>query len=186
MAITYRTTGAWGAGIGVNLSAAQVDANFYDLDQRVVELETNPEPPNGISNITVSGSQLTIYTSDLTQYGPFTIPRIPFQPSKVSTVSTTTHTPALADANCYKRCTNIDGCAITIPPFADVAYTVDTELTFVAAAIAGISFLEGTGVTINPVEGFEMESGAQGAVITVKNVAENVWDLIGGPLLPTP
>ena len=38
MTIVYVTTGAWGAGTGTPNSAAQVDGNFYDVDQRIVDL----------------------------------------------------------------------------------------------------------------------------------------------------
>jgi hypothetical protein len=74
MAITYRTAGAWGAGKGSNLTPAEVDLSFYDLHGRVDDLETNPPEPVEISNITQSGSQLTIHKADATEYGPFTLP----------------------------------------------------------------------------------------------------------------
>lgn len=74
MAIIYRTTGAWGAGLGSPLSAAQVDGNFWDLDQRVSDLETNGVQPNNIANIQLIGSQLTITLEDATVFGPFTVP----------------------------------------------------------------------------------------------------------------
>src|SRR5262245_44641168 len=38
MTIYYVTTGAWGSGTGSPLAAAQVDGNFYDVDQRIVGL----------------------------------------------------------------------------------------------------------------------------------------------------
>lgn len=41
MTITYRTAGAWGAGKGSNLTAAEADQNFYGLsvsDSRREEL----------------------------------------------------------------------------------------------------------------------------------------------------
>jgi hypothetical protein len=36
MTIVYVTTGAWGTGTGTPNSAAQVDGNFYTLDQLIV------------------------------------------------------------------------------------------------------------------------------------------------------
>lgn len=74
MTIVYRTTGAWGAGSGANLTPAQVDGNFYDLDQRIENLEDNPPVANGIASITQSGSQITVHLDDSTTQGPFTLP----------------------------------------------------------------------------------------------------------------
>lgn len=78
MTITYRTSGAWGSGKGSNLTAAEVDGNFYDLDGRVTDLEDNPPVPAEISNIAVSGSQVTFYLSNGSSYGPYTLPRSRF------------------------------------------------------------------------------------------------------------
>jgi hypothetical protein len=78
MAIIYRTAGAWGAGNGANLTAAEVDGNFWDLHERVDALETTPPVPNNIADISASGSQLTITMDDATTFGPFTIPTARF------------------------------------------------------------------------------------------------------------
>lgn len=74
MAIVYRTAGAWGAGLGVNLSPAQVDNNFYELVTRVVALESSGIQPNNIASVTVVGSQMTIFMEDASTFGPFTLP----------------------------------------------------------------------------------------------------------------
>lgn len=39
MAVTFRTAGAWGAGKGSNLVAAEVDGNFWDHEERIVDVE---------------------------------------------------------------------------------------------------------------------------------------------------
>jgi hypothetical protein len=78
MAIIYRTAGAWGAGNGANLTAAEVDGNFWDLHGRVATLESTPPVPNNIADISASGSQLTITMDDATTFGPFTIPTARF------------------------------------------------------------------------------------------------------------
>lgn len=77
MAITYRTAGAWGAGKGGNLDAAEIDANFYELAQAIVALDAGPQPAE-IDTITVTGNQMTITLSDLTVFGPYTLPRATF------------------------------------------------------------------------------------------------------------
>lgn len=80
MTILFRTNGPWGAGLGGNLTPAQVDANFWDIAGRLVELETNPPEANSIESITVLGTQMTIHLTDGTPLGPFTLPVAVFQP----------------------------------------------------------------------------------------------------------
>lgn len=72
--IVYRTSGPWGAGNGANLTAAQIDGNFADLDGRVVELEDNPPEAISIHHFTVEGSLLTIIMTDGSEHGPFVLP----------------------------------------------------------------------------------------------------------------
>ncbi len=74
MAIVYRTAGAWGPGIGQNLSAAQVDGNFRHLDQRMTGLEDNPPQAVSISNIISTGATLTVHLTDGSTIGPLVMP----------------------------------------------------------------------------------------------------------------
>lgn len=60
----FRTSGAWGAGKGANLSAVEVDANFYELLQAVEEVQANAPAGVGIENITATGALLTIHLTD--------------------------------------------------------------------------------------------------------------------------
>lgn len=77
--LTYRTTdgGQWGTGIGADLSASQIDQNFYDL--AVAILNTAQIEPNQITNIVVNGNQMTIVMEDATEFGPFTLPTATFK-----------------------------------------------------------------------------------------------------------
>ena len=79
MTVNFRTSGAWGAGLGRNLTPAEVDGNFYDLKLRVEEIEDNPPAAIGISNITSNGSQLMVYLEDGTSFGPFSLPIAAFR-----------------------------------------------------------------------------------------------------------
>lgn len=74
MSITYRTTGAWGSGIGQDLSAAQVDGNFYNLDGRISDLEANPPEAVSIEGITSTSTTLTVQLSNGSTQGPFKLP----------------------------------------------------------------------------------------------------------------
>src|SRR5580765_235351 len=79
VAITYRTLGPWGSGKGANPQPSEVDSNFHALAQAIVDIQNNAETPNAIETITVSGSQMTIYLTDGTVMGPFTLPVLTFR-----------------------------------------------------------------------------------------------------------
>src|SRR3954447_5922153 len=72
--IIYRTTGSWGAGKAANLTPAEVDGNFYDLEQRLDGLESNPPQAVSIASLDVIGGQLIVTLTDLTTHGPFPLP----------------------------------------------------------------------------------------------------------------
>lgn len=61
--ILFATDGPWGSGIGP-LTAAQVDGNFWDHDQRIEAIEANPPVAVSVSTITISGSVLKFHMSD--------------------------------------------------------------------------------------------------------------------------
>jgi hypothetical protein len=62
--IIYVTSGAWGAGTGTPNSAAQVDGNFYNLDQRVVGLVADLAEGKRIDHVTYSANSMTFYYTD--------------------------------------------------------------------------------------------------------------------------
>lgn len=179
MTITYRTAGAWGAGKGSNLTPAEVDGNFWDLVQQIAAIIADIPAPAEISNIVVTGTQMTIYLENGTSFGPFTLPQANFRPSVVSTVSTTTYEPVLADSNRYKRCTNAAGCVVTIPANSEVAFPIDTEITFSQVGAGAVSFGAPTDVTLHPVPGFLHQTAQQGARVTWKKVATDEWEVTG-------
>ena len=72
--IIYRTAGPWGPGAGGNLSAAQVDGNFFDVASRVQFLELHGIQPVQITAFRAAGNQLYIDMSDGTTQGPLTLP----------------------------------------------------------------------------------------------------------------
>lgn len=71
---TYRGNGAWGSGKGSNLTAVDFDANTYEFDTRITELEENPPEAVSIDHFVVSGSLLTIVLSNGSTHGPFSLP----------------------------------------------------------------------------------------------------------------
>lgn len=182
MTITYRTAGAWGAGKGSNLTAAEFDGNNWDFAQRITALETSPTEPNQISNITVVGTQMTIYLEGGASFGPFTLPQANFRPSIVGLLDPATdgtYTPTLTDANKYLRYSGATNCTVLLPTDAEVAVSADTEITFRQAGSGAILFDGSTDVVINGMTGFLNQTAGQGSVVTAKKVAANTWDLIG-------
>lgn len=78
IAVIYRTNGAWGTGQGTNLSAAQVDTNFYNLAQAIITLQTDAPQPNNIASISQSGTSLVITLTDSTAF-TLALPAVQFR-----------------------------------------------------------------------------------------------------------
>lgn len=74
----YRTAGAWGAGKGSDLTAAEVDGNFYGHENRIVALEGIPAGV-GIDYFTVTNNQLFVTLTDHSVQGPFDLPVLQWQ-----------------------------------------------------------------------------------------------------------
>lgn len=74
LSLLYRTAGAWGAGKGANLTAAEVDNNFWDLEQAVENIAANPPTVDNIDEITISGQDLTFHFDSARTIGPITVP----------------------------------------------------------------------------------------------------------------
>jgi hypothetical protein len=64
MTIVYVTTGAWGAGTGTPNSAAQVDGNFHDVDQRIVGLVADLDEGKRIETVTYTSNSMTFHFTD--------------------------------------------------------------------------------------------------------------------------
>ncbi len=92
---------------------------------------------------------------------------------------------AAAYANVYFRCTNTSGCHVTIPSHATQPFATGTEMHFRQCTLGGFvsihSEVDSSGdvVTINGIEGYDNETSLNGAVITIKKVSTNTWDLFG-------
>jgi hypothetical protein len=64
MTVTYVTTGPWGAGTGTPNSAAQVDNNFYDFDQRIVALNDDLVEGKRIESVSYTDTSMTFHFTD--------------------------------------------------------------------------------------------------------------------------
>jgi len=64
MSIVYVTNGAWGAGSGTPNSAAKVDGNFYNVDQRIVDLVADVAEGKRIDYVTYTSNSMTFHFTD--------------------------------------------------------------------------------------------------------------------------
>ncbi len=185
LGLIFRTIGAWGAGKGSNLTAAEVDGNFYAIDQYLADLDDNPPTAVSVSNITQSGSgsNITIWLSNGSSYGPFSLPTATPLVT-VKEIMDGTYTLLLEDRGRYLRCTNDDtdgGCQVTIPTDAELDIPIGTEYYFEQAASQQVTFDGGTDITLNVESGFAAETRAQFTWAMIKKVAADEW-IIGGAL----
>jgi len=103
----------------------------------------------------------------------------------VITISAINHTAELSDAGVLIRCTNINGCVITIPEQAEVAWAKGTILRFRAEQSLDLSnevyvqVVGEVGVNVNPPEGFEDFTAGKWAIIEAINLDEDEWALEG-------
>lgn len=74
VSIIWRTTGAHGTGIGVDLTGAQVDANFYSVKLAIEALEADRPQPNNIVGWELNGTSLTWVFQDATTLPPMPLP----------------------------------------------------------------------------------------------------------------
>ncbi|HJQ59433.1 MAG TPA: hypothetical protein VJ890_21175 [Vineibacter sp.] len=74
MAVIYRTTGPWGPGVGRNLTAAEIDGNFYDQQVHLAGLEDSRPQPDDITSVSTNGTQLTFHLESGATLGPVDMP----------------------------------------------------------------------------------------------------------------
>ena len=76
MTVIYRTSGAWGGGQGSDLSATQIDTNFYTL---VLAIAAKAATGAGVATMTVTGgNQLQTRLTDGTYLPAITLPTATF------------------------------------------------------------------------------------------------------------
>lgn len=100
-------------------------------------------------------------------------------PSPLVTVSASSRTLIASDSNSFLRCTHASGCAITVPNDATLDLADNTEIHFRQAAAAPVTFDGMVSVVINGIDGLINETETRGAVVTLKKVGANTWDLFG-------
>jgi hypothetical protein len=104
---------------------------------------------------------------------------VPFYGNEIVTVSTTTYTlDRVLNAGKYLIFTNASGCAVTVPPDE---FTLADEVHFRSATDGAVTFVEGSGVTIqaSPVYDTDYALYGNGGTATLKLVGTNTWDIFG-------
>lgn len=119
----------------------------------------------------VSGGTVNIAVSD----GSDTIT---VSSGAVSTQSGTSYTAVLGDANTYIRFTNGSAVSFTIPPNSSVAFPVGTIIEVEQAGAGALSFVAGSGVTVNS-RSSDLTLAGQYAVAFAKKVATDTWTVNG-------
>lgn len=96
----------------------------------------------------------------------------------LNTQTGTTYTLVAADAGAVVTCNNASAIALTIPPNSGVAFTVNTGIEIQQLGAGQITFTPGAGVTLQSATG-SLVSLSQYAVIYLRKIATNVWELEG-------
>lgn len=94
----------------------------------------------------------------------------------VLTISASTLTPTRSNVAKYHRCTHASGCIVTVP---SGVFAVNDEMHFRQTQAAISFFADDTGVSLTGVDGYENKTGRVGAVVTLKCVAADTFDLFG-------
>lgn len=108
------------------------------------------------------------------------------------TITTDTATLVASMNGSYLRCTNASGCAITVPSdetlagLGDDPIPPDFEVTFRQAAAGPIQLVPevttAASVIINPARsGYDLSTPYEGAVVTLKRIGPDEYDLVGPP-----
>lgn len=106
-------------------------------------------------------------------------------PSVVNVTATTLFLNSASYANTYFRCTNSSGCTVTVGIDTDLGVDVGTEIHFRQCSSNQVIILAGsdsnTSVLLNLPPGYEPATAQEGAILTIKKVAANEWDMFGWP-----
>jgi hypothetical protein len=80
--ITYRTTDGtrWGGGLGSDLTAAQIDINFWVLQSAIESLQAHQGAYADIDYFVVTGSNLYVHLTNHVVLGPYTLPTAQWNP----------------------------------------------------------------------------------------------------------
>jgi len=96
----------------------------------------------------------------------------------VTSQAGTSYTAVLGDANTYIRFSNASAVSFTIPPNSSAAFPVGTVIEVEQAGAGALSFVAGSGVTLNS-RSSDLTLAGQYAVAFAKKVATDTWTVNG-------
>jgi hypothetical protein len=97
----------------------------------------------------------------------------------IVTESGTSRTLGLTDKGKDIRCTSSSATTVTVPPNSSVAFPIGSVVTLTQAGTGQVSVAEGSGVTVNFAASLTATTAEQFAVVQIKKVATDEWDLFG-------
>ena len=92
---------------------------------------------------------------------------------------TASRTLGLPDAGAYLLVDSLADLTITVPAESGVDFPVGTDIALEQHGAGAITLGVESGVTINVAAGFELKTGGQYAVASLKKVAADTWTLFG-------
>jgi hypothetical protein len=109
----------------------------------------------------------------------------PLGQTKSLALSGSAYTLQATDNLKYYRTTATGGSVVvTVPLNATVAIPLDSEISFRQSASSVLTFEAAAGVTLNPPPGFSAATNYIGAVVTLKKIATDSWDIFGALVAP--
>lgn len=94
-------------------------------------------------------------------------------------VTSTSYIFVIGDRGMFIEANNAAAQTFTIPPNADVAFAIDTEIEICRIGAGEVSIAPGSGVTIQSA-GNRLRITEQYSAVVIKKRATNTWRLIGG------
>jgi len=91
---------------------------------------------------------------------------------------TTSYTLVLSDQSKMVSISNASANVLTVPPYADVAFPVGTEIAYLQAAAGQTTITAGAGVTLLAADS-ELKTRVQYSMAYLYNTSENIWVVAG-------
>lgn len=152
-------------GDGGGIPEAPIDGKHYiRKDAQWFELEAG-------TNVTFDESAAGVIKIEASGAVPILEP--------VRAISDAAYTPVLADAGKYLTFTSASPATATIPANSDVAFPIGTDIAIEQSDIGQVSIAAATGVTINTSYGFNLKTGGQYAVVSLKKTGTDTWTAFG-------
>lgn len=183
--LLYRTATAGLVPSSVDMPAGRlalnlVDERIYFTNQSGAVVQPNVRPhTHVISDITDLNKGAPNGVASLDSNGVLVLSQMPFAP--INTVSGTslvlgTATGTDVVQGRYTRTTAATAVTITVN---NAAATAPQEFHVRQSGAGAVTFVAGSGVTINPQFGSGLSLAGQGSLVTLKCVGTNVYDLFG-------